>query len=117
MYILSATTIRNPHEITEQSTTQVAQQRTLSGRIGRDYFGSTNRVWNLVYKNVLKADYDTIKTIYDAYLATANAVSWEITETNYTVSSTTVHVDLIERQFRVKGDLYLSDFNLILTEA
>lgn len=116
-YLLSATTIRNPYELTEQNSTQVAQQRTLAGSVGRDYFGSNKRVWSLEYRNCKKADYDTIKTIYNTYLSTATPVAWQVTETNYTISATTVHVDLVERQFSVRGNQYLSDFNLVLTEA
>lgn len=116
-YLLDATEIRRPMELVEQNNTQVAQHRTLSGAITRDYFGSNKRVWRLEYRNVLKSEYDAIKTIYDSYLSTGTAKSWEITESNYTISATTVHVDLQEREFRVGGSSYISDFTLILTEA
>lgn len=116
-YILNGTTIRSPQELDETNSTQVAQQRTLSGAVNRDYIGSNKRVWYLNYINTKKADYDTIKTIYDAYLSTATAVTWESTESNYTVASTTVHVDLRTRNFGVRGSDYISDFQLILTEA
>lgn len=117
MYILDGTTIRNPHNFPERNTTQFAQHRTLDGTIRRDYFGDNKRVWELQYRNTKKADYDEINTIYQAYLATATPVSWEVTETNYTVTETSVHIDLIEREFSVRGTDYLSDFDLILTEA
>lgn len=116
-YLLSGSTIKNPQEITERNSTQVAQNRVLSGAITRDYFGSNKRVWILSYRNTKKADYDTIKTIYDSYLSTATAKAWQVTETNYTVAATTVHIDLVEREFSVKGSDYISDFDLILTEA
>lgn len=116
-YLLSATTIRAPQELTETNSTQYAQQRTLSGTVGRDYFGSNKRVWVLSYQNTKKADYDTIKTIYDSYLSTATAIAWQVTETNYTIAATTVHIDLQERGFSVRGTDYISDFDLILTEA
>lgn len=117
MYILDSTTIEAPNELTEENSTQVAQQRTLSGAVSRDYFGSNKRVWRLKYRNKLKADYDAIKTIYDSYLSTGTAKSWEVTETNYTITSTTVHVDLQERGFSVGGENYISNFDLTLTEA
>lgn len=116
-YILSGTNIRRPKEMEEANSTQVAQNRTLSGSITRDYFGSNKRVWVLTYENIQKTDYDTIKTIYDSYLSTATAKTWEVTETNYTISETSVHVDVKERAFRVVGTDYISDFDLILTEA
>ncbi len=116
-YILSSTTIRNPHEIIETNSTQVAQNRTLSGSIARDYFGSNKRIWVLNYRTTKKADYDTIKTIYDSYLSTATAKTWQVTETNYTITQTNVHVDLKQQEFSIRGENYLSDFDLILTEA
>lgn len=116
-YILDNTTIRSPHELREANSTQVAQNRTLDGAINRDYFGSNKRVWYLSYDNVNSSDYTTIKAIYDSYLANATAVDWQVTETNYTITPTTVHIDLVERSFGVKGEDYLSDFTLVLSEA
>lgn len=116
-YILSATTIRSPMAISEANSTQVAQQRTLSGAVNRDYFGSNKRVWTLQYRNTKKADYDTINTIYTAYLSSGTAVSWSSTETNYSIASTTVHIDLLQRGLSTPGTDYISDFDLVLTEA
>lgn len=116
-YLLSGSEIRRPTSITESNSTQEAQHRTLSGSYRRDYFGSNKRIWRLSYRNVKKSEYDTIKTIYDSYLSTGTGKTWEITETNYSVSSTTVHVDLLERGFSVKGSDYISDFDLILIEV
>jgi len=116
-YLLDATEIRSPGSITESNNTQSAVQRTLSGAINRDIFGSNKRVWTLEYNNVNSTDYTTIKTIYDAYLNTNTTKTFESTETNYTVSSVRVHVDLLERDFSVKGEDYLSSFTLTLTEA
>lgn len=116
MYLLSSQEIRRPTFISESNSTQVAQHRTLDGSKKRDYFGNNKKVWQLNYRNVKKSDYDTIKTIYDSYLSTGTAKTWEITETNYTIASTNVHVDLLERGFSVKGTDYLSDFDLTLTE-
>lgn len=116
-YILAGTTIRNPTSIDEANSTQVAQNRTLGGSIARDYFGSNKRVWTCSYNNVNTSDYAVINSIYSNYLSTASAVSWQITETNYSISATSVHVDLLDRGFSVKGNSYLSDFTLILTEA
>lgn len=116
-YTLDGTAIRSPHSMSESNNTQVAQNRTLSGAITRDYFGSNKRVWKLEYNNTQKTEYDTIKAIYDSYLSTATAVTWESDEANYTIAQTTVHVDLQERGFSYSGTDYLSDFTLILTEA
>lgn len=116
-YILSGSTIRAPYSFDEENSTQVAQQRTLGGTIGRDYFGSNKRVWTLDYQNTKVTDFTTINTIYQTYLTTGTTVTWQVTETNYTVSSTRVHIDLLKRGFSVRGTDYLSEFTLILTEA
>lgn len=116
-YLLDGTEIRSPHELSEKNDSQYAQNRTLDGQVNRDYFGDNKRIWRLQYRTVNATDYAAIRAIYDSYLASAIAKTWEVTETNYTVSATTVHIDLIERGFNVKGSDYLSDFDLILTEA
>lgn len=116
-YILNGSEIRAPMSFNESNNTQYAQNRTLDGSKNRDYFGSNKKVWTLEYRNVKKSSYDTIKAIYDSYLSTGNTKSWQVTETNYTVASTQVHIDLAERGFNVKGTSYISDFTLILTEA
>lgn len=116
-YVLDSTSIRAPHELSEKNDSQYAQNRTLDGQINRDYFGDNKRVWQLQYDTTNAADYAIIRAIYDSYLANAIAKTWQVTEANYTVSATTVHIDLIERGFSVKGEDYLSSFDLILTEA
>lgn len=116
-YLLSATTVRNPSSFEEQNSTQVAQNRTLSGSITRDYFGSNKKVWVLTYENAKKTDYDTINTIYQNYLSTGTAVTFQVTETNYAVALTSVHVDLSVRSFSIRGSDYLSNFTLTLTQA
>ena len=116
-FILASTTIRRPKSMNVSNDTQSAQNRTLGGSITRDYFGSNKRVWTLEYENTTKTDFDTINTIYLSYLSTGTAQTWSVTETNYTISSTNVHVDLISRNFSVGGEDYISDFTLTLTEA
>lgn len=103
--------------MTEDVINQYAQNKTLDGSVHRDYFGSLKRIWTLSFKNVNKTDYDVIRAIYNTYLSTATAVAWQVTETNYTIPATTVHLNLDNRGFSTKGTDYLSDFSLILTEA
>lgn len=116
-YILAASTIRNPKSLDEQNSTQVAQNRTLGGSVVRDFFGSNKRIWVLNYENTKTTDFTTINSIYQTYLSTGTVVTWQVTETNYTVSPTNVHVDLLVRKFTVRGSDYLCNFTLILSEA
>lgn len=116
-YLLDSTTIRRPSSLEEVNSTQMAQHRTLDGTVSRDYFGDNKRVWRLAYRNVSPTDYSTISAIYQDYLSSGSTKTWEITETNYDVNQTNVHIDLQQRGFSVKGTTYISDFDLILTEA
>lgn len=116
-FTLAGSAIRRPNNMSEGNSTQYAANRTLSGSNTRDYFGSNKRVWTLSYENINATDFATILAIYQAFLANETAVSWAVTETNYTVTSTTVLVDLVERGFTVPGSSYLSNFDLILTET
>lgn len=116
-YILDSVSIRAPIELIEINSTQIAQHRVITGPIRRKFFGDNKRIWQLSYANSPKDDYDAIKTIYDSYLDTNTAKSWEITETNYTVASTNVHIDLLTREFNRSGPDYISDFVLLLVEV
>ena len=117
-FTLDGQAIKAPQAIQEKvDNIQYAQQRTLAGSIGRDYFGSNKRVWKLSYDNIQKTYYDTIKAIYDTYTATGTAVTWESTETNYTIASTNVHINIDDRGFSVGGEDYISSFAITLTEA
>lgn len=116
-WLLNSETIRAPHSFNEGNNTQEAQIRTLDGTISRDHFGSNKRVWRLEYNNTNVTDFNTIDTIYQAYLADSNPVTFEVTDTNYTISQVNVHVDLAQRSFGIRGESFLSDFTLVLTEA
>lgn len=116
-YTLGGSTIRAPKSIDEGNQTQYAQQKTLSGSVGRDYFGSNKRVWVLRYENCSKTDFDTINTVYQTYLTSGTVQAFVSDETNYTIASTSVHIDLNKRSFSMPGSDYISDFDLILTEA
>lgn len=119
-FLLAGSTIKGPQSIAEDNNTQVAQQRTLSGAINRDYFGSNKRIWTLQYSNINPTAYAVIDTIYQTYLSTGTAQTWQITDPSYNGYATTVrrvHVDIQSRGFNVRGSSYISDFTLILTEA
>ncbi len=116
-YTLEGTSIRAPTDMGEDNSTLYAAQRPLAGNNARDYFGSNKRVWTLNYRNLNITDFGVINTIYQNYLTSKAAVAWAISETNYTVNATTVHVDLASRQFSIPGSDYLSDATLTLTEA
>jgi len=116
-YNLGGNAIKAPQSLEVSNNTQYAQQRTLQGAVGRDYFGSNKRVWKLSYQNIKKADYDTINTQYQLYLTNNSTQAFISTEANYLVSTTNVHINLDNRGFSVGGEDYISSFTLILSEA
>lgn len=119
-FVLAGSDIRRPTSLEETKTERFAQVQTLDGRIHRDYYNSlvgTKRVWVLSYENASASEYSAISTIYETYKNTDTVQTWEITETNYTVAETNVHIDLVKRSFDVPGSDYISSFQLILTEA
>lgn len=116
-FILDGTTIRSPHNLDELTEDLYAQQISLANHRSRDYMGDTKRTWALDYMNTKTADYTTIKAIWDSYKSTATGKTFESTEANYTIASTTVHIDMVRRSFTVGGTSYISDFTLILTEV
>lgn len=116
-YILAGQNIRRPKTLEEGNSTQYAQVRTIAGTNHRDFLGGNKRIWTLQYENVNISDYNTINAIYQNYLATKAAVTFQVSEVNYTVAQTNVHVDLTVRQFMMPGSSYISNFVLILTEV
>lgn len=115
-YLLDSTTLKRPNSVSENNSTQIAVARTLSGAVNTDHFGSNKRAWTLSYSTVNKTDFDIIDAIYQSYLSDGTPKTFQITESNYPVSETQVHVDLRSRDFNVKGSSYISDFDLVLTE-
>lgn len=117
MYTLNGTQIKAPKLMQENNNTQYAANRTLSGNNTRDYFGSNKRVWTLQFSNLTATDYATINTLYQTYLANESPMAFVVSEGNYVVTSTNVHIDFPDRTFSIGGTTYLSDCTLILTEA
>jgi hypothetical protein len=85
---------------------------TIDGTSKRDI---TARKWQylLEYKNISTTDANTIYTIYNLQ----TTVTWQVTETNFTVSSRDVHVDISPRQYFTHGSDYLVNLILTLTEV
>ena len=116
-FILGGSTLKGPNTFEEDNSTLMAEQRVLSGAVARDYFGSNKRIWRLTYTNLNVTAFNTINSVYQTYLTSGSTQTWQVTETNYTISSTKVHIDLLQRNFNVRGSSYISDVTLILTEA
>lgn len=116
-YILENTVLRSPTSMKEERVRVAAYQRAISGNFQADEFNSGRRIWTLHYENVQKADFDTIFNLYQTYLSTEDPMDFEINQDNYPITATNVHLDLDQRDFSTAGAGYISQFDLVLTEA
>lgn len=115
-YTLNATSIKSPKNMRVDNSTQYAENRTLGGSVGRDYFGSNKQIWVLDYENLNSTDFATIQTLYQLYLSNHSPLAFVISEGVYTATAS-VHVDLLTRSFGIPGSSYLSTTTLTLKEA
>lgn len=110
-YILDGTTLRNPQELEiEELETGVAHE-TIDGKLKKSVTNRRRR-FVLRYQNLTRTQENTILNIWNQQ----DTVTFESTETNLTVASTTVHVEVFRRAFN-RGSEYRSDLSLILTES
>lgn len=116
-FILGGVTIRSPMALTEVSSTLYAENRVARGSNNRVYYGKNKRIWSLQYDNLNVTDYAIIKSLYDLYLSTNSALTFEYHGYKYAFTQTTVHVDLVQRELPNTGIHYLSTFTLVLTEV
>lgn len=116
-YILENVAIKSPTTMVEEKIRTAVYRRALSGRVVADEFNSGKRIWTLHYENMQKSDFDAINNLYQSYLQDEDPMDFQIFEDNYPVAQTEVHLDLNEREFSTAGSGYLSEFNLVLTEA
>jgi hypothetical protein len=110
-YILDGTTIKSPRALREAPLNIETEHQTISGDTKKDITARKMR-YILFYENILKTDADTIFSIYDQKAV----VTFQVTDTNKTISSRNVHVDVSGREYATLGTSYLVTFNLILTE-
>lgn len=103
--------------MTENNSTLYAQIRPLPGNVNRDFFGGNKRSWTLQYKNLKPTDYAMLKATYDRYLSDGQTITWRVTGDHYSVAQVLVHVDMPVRVFDTRGNSYISDVDLTLTEA
>lgn len=117
MYSIGGQKIKAPQQMKEGRVEQYAQQKALDGSVNRDYFSSregTKRIWTLTYYNILPAAYNVIDAVYTIYKLTDTTQAFVVSDLSI---STDVHMDLVDRDFSVSGNDYLSSFTLVLTEA
>lgn len=114
-YLLGGTEIRRPTSMSVSRSSQYAQHRTLDGSISRDHFGDDKLIFELEYENIKPSEYTTLLTVYDDYVT--NGLRFFDTTGETVVYGTLVHVEIIPREFNIRGTSYISSTTLVLTEG
>lgn len=114
-YLLGGVEIRRPTSMSVDRSGQYSQHRTLDGSISRDHFGDDKLIFKLEYRNMKPDEYTTLQTLYNDYID--NGTRYFDTTGETVVYGALVHVDLIPREFNIRGTSYISSTTLVLTEA
>lgn len=111
-YTLGSITLPNPKSFSRTLIESGASVITLNGRTKRDIINRKER-YVLGYEMLSQTNVNLILSEYNLQQARYFTVS----ETNLTIPSTLVHIDIADREYNTKGVSYREDFNLILTEV
>lgn len=111
-YTLGSITLPNPKGFQRRLIETGASINTLNGRTKKDI---TNRKEQFIlnYEMLSQANVTAILGEYD--LQTVR--NFSVNETNLTINSTPVHIEISERQYNTKGNEYREDLTLVLTEV
>lgn len=85
---------------------------TLNGRTKKDITARKEQ-YIIYYEKLTQAEVADIITEYNLRTTRNFAVS----ETNLTIASTPVHIEITDREYRTAGDSYREDLKLVLTEV
>lgn len=111
-YLLDSTTIKSPNSFKREQIEIGVEHTSIDGETRKSITKRKER-FILTYENLTQSDASTIISIWNQ----EETVDFESTETNNTISATSVHVDIKNRDYRHRGTSYLESFDLILTEV
>lgn len=111
-YLLGSITLPRPAGFQKEVIETAQKIMTLAGATKKDY---TNRKYRYVleFKYLTQAEVSQILSEYDLQV-TRNFSS---TETNNTIASTPVHIEIERREYNTPGNEYREDITLYLEEA
>jgi hypothetical protein len=112
MYTLGDITLPRPKNMVRRQVETGATVITLDGTTKKDII-SRKEQFVLEYTLLTQAEVASILGEYN--LQTTRNLA--INETNLTVSTTPVHIEIEERQYNTKGNEYREDLTLVLTEV
>lgn len=111
-YILNGTTLKNPIDFQRAPIKVGKENISLTGKTTEDIRNQKER-YTLVFEALSAAERNAIVAIYELQAA----VTFEVTETNLTIASTNVIVDIESARTYIKGGDYLENLTLNLTEV
>lgn len=111
-YKLDGTTLPTPKSFFREQIEQSGTIVTLNGYTKKDITNRKER-FTLGFEMLTQAQVSTILTIW----GDQTTKTFEVDESNLTVSPTTVHIDIKDRSYNTKGEDYREDLKLILTEV
>ena len=111
-YVLGDVTLPSPTNFRREYIERSASNDMLDGTTKKDITNRKER-FILEFNNISQTDVSTILSEYN--LETTR--DFEVTETNLTISSTQVHIDIGRRNYPTKGTDYREELTLLLTEV
>lgn len=111
-YTLNGTPIPRPQAFDREFIEDAATQVSLTGRVTKD-IRNRREIFTLSYEYLSGADYNVLKSIYDLL----DIAVFESTESNATISATSVHVELSALSYQKSGADYYSNISLKLIEV
>lgn len=111
-YILDSLTLPNPKKFTRTQRRISSDVLTFSGRTGRDYV-TTKETYILEFDNLTQTQVGQIINKYNLN----QSLTFQVTESNLTISARSVLMDIDKREYTVGGSDYRESLKVELTEV
>lgn len=111
-YTLGSITLPNPVSLSREHVETSVANITINGTTFKDITNRKER-YILSFVNLTQAEIGNIMSEYNMQTHRNFVVS----ETNLTINSTQVHIDIASREYNSKGIEYREDITLVLTEV
>ena len=111
-FILGAQTLLNPKSFKREFVETSASNLLIEGKTTKRVENRKER-FTLTYQNLTAAQASSILSEYD----TDETRLFQVTESNLTIATTKVHIDVSTRNYPLTGKAYRHDLTLVLTEV
>lgn len=111
-WLLGSITLPNPSAFARDVIERSQKIITLNNTTKKDITGR-KEVYTLGFQMLTQSEVNSILSEYD--LQTTR--NFQVTETNLTIASTPVHIEIQRRGYNTPGDQYREDVTLVLEEV